>query len=216
MIVETILGKAVIVQVDGYLLVLHPAHRHATHAGDAAQTILQEFHIVIQLTIRLVLTLQGDEQGGGVAEVVHHLHGQHILRQLRLELGYPVLELAPESVLVLEVVVQLHLDVDNAVAALREGFLLPDLLVGEDVFLQGLGHLLHHLLYRVARRHGHHDALADGEVGKLVLTHLGQAVDAEGHEAGHAQDDDLPVVHGRFHEVALPFHKATSVPSQTF
>ena len=69
--------------------------------------------------------------------------------------------------------------------------------------MKRLGHLLHHLLRRVAGSYRHHDSLAHGKVGELVLPHLRQAVDAEGDEAGHHQDDDLAVVHRPFHKVTF-------------
>ena len=70
----------------------------------------------MQFPVSLVLTLHGDEQGRCIAKIVHNLYGHDIGRQLRLERCHSVFELAPELILVVQVVIQFHLDKGHTVA----------------------------------------------------------------------------------------------------
>ena len=203
LVAQSVVAQALVVKIYGYLFFLHAAYCHASYALDAAQAVLQTVHIVLKFAVSLVLALHRYEQGGGVSEVVHHLDGEHVARQLRLEVGHAVLELAPELVLVVHVVVEFHLYVGYSVAAFREGLGLLHLFVSEDVVLQWLCYLLGHLVRRHAGGYRHDYALAHGEVGKLVFPHARQAVYAEGYEAAEYEDDYLPVVHRPFNEVAF-------------
>ena len=197
------------IKIDRYLFVLHPAHGHASHGRDASQTALQQVHVVVQLAIGFVFTFHCDEQSRSVTEIILHDECQHIARQLALELRYAMLELAPELVFVSQIIIQFHLYVYDAVAAFRESFFFLHFLIGEDIVFQRLGYLFNHFPGRIARSHCHYNTLTDGEVGKLVLAHFGQAVHAECHQASHYQDDNLPVVHRPFHKVTFfLFHNA--------
>ena len=104
------------IQIYGDLFLLHSAYRHTADAVDTAQAVLQGVHIVVQFTIGLVHAFHSDEQGGSIAKIIHHLYSQYILGQLRLESGNTMLELAPEFIFVIQLVIELYLNIDNAIA----------------------------------------------------------------------------------------------------
>ncbi len=209
------MGQAVIVEIDRDLFLLLAHHGHAPHAGDGAQAALQVIHVFAQFTVGLVVGFHGNQHRRRVAEVVVDLHGEHALRQTGLEHLDAVLELGPESVLVLHVVVQFHLDDGDTVAAVGLGFLLFHIFIGEDVVLERFGHLLLDLLGRSAGIDRHDNALADGDGRELVLVDVIQPVDAHRDEDARHHDDDPAVAHGPGHgtEFALVCHSLTLLPA---
>ena len=129
LLVQSIMRETFRIQVDGNLFSPFSTHSESSHTADATQTVLQFIHIVGQFPIRLVLAFHGNQQCRCIAKIIHHLYGKHIRRKLRLEGGYSMLELAPELILVVQFVIQLHLHKDNPVARGREGLLLLYFLV---------------------------------------------------------------------------------------
>ena len=194
-IADAVVGELVAVDVDADLVLLQTEDAHLAHTGNHAQGVDELVHVVVELAIGLILRFHREQQRRGVAEVVVDLNGQHALGQRVLEALHAVFELRPEGVLVRQLVVELHADDGDAVLGEADGLLLLHFLVGENVFLQRLGHLLLHILHRDARIDGDDEALTDGEIGEFVLVDVCQAVDAHRHKAAHEQDDDLPVVH---------------------
>ena len=194
------------VDVEAQLLLLLAVDAHVGHRRHAAQTVAQAVGVVLQLAIAALRTLDGDEQGAGVAEVVVGHEGQHALRQLLLEEGEAVLHLAPHLVLVVDVVVQPDHDHAHAVLGRRRGLLAVDFLIGEQIALQRTGHLLLHFLCRGSGIDGHYHALADGEGGEFVLGHDIHAIDAhQEQQHGEQQRDGVVVerpaqpLHSLFH-----------------
>ena len=98
-----------------------------------------------------------------------------------------MLELAPESVLVLHVVVEFEEDDEHAVLALRVCLLLVHLLVAEDEVLQWLCHTLLHLFGSGAGINSHAGSLTNRELRHLLLRHQNQSHNAEKHEHTHEQ-----------------------------
>ena len=210
-IADAVLGELVGVEIDGDLRHLHARDTHLAHRGHHAQRVLDDLHVLVELTIGLVLALQGDELRRHVAEIVLHANGHNTTRQARLERCNTMLELRPELVLVLKVLIELHHDNAHAVARVGIGLLLQYFFVAEDVVLQRFGHLLFHLFRRGARKDGGNDALAHRVVGKLVLVDHLQTEDAKHHQAAHQQDDDLPVIEADLLKMSslLPCHSLT-------
>ncbi len=198
-----ILGQLVLVQIDAYLLVLQSVCAQVGYGVDVAQLVLQIVNVCVQLTIRLLLALHRYEQGRGLGYVVHGLQGNDARRQRSLEGLQPVLELAPESVLVLHVVVEFEEDDEHAVLALRVCLLLVHLLVAEDEVLQWLCHTLLHLFGSGAGINSHAGSLTNRELRHLLLRHQNQSHNAEKHEHTHEQYHDVVVAHGRLDERTL-------------
>ena len=205
---------------------MHAAHAHASHAGYAAQPFLQAVHVVVQFAVGLVVAFHRYEQRRGVSEVIHHPKCEHARRQFRLEHRHTVLELAPELVLVIQIVVKLHLDIHDSVARLRYGLILAHLLVSEYIVLQRFGNLFHHLVGRQSRCDCNYHSLTYGEVGKFVLPHARQAIYAQCYQAAHHQNYYLMIMHGPFHHapfllfcfhitIGLYVQKVTGVPLHT-
>ena len=197
--------QTVVIQIDANLLLLLSDHSDTSHTFHRAQTVLQLVHVVAEFAVGLVLRLHRNEHRRRVSEVIVHLHGQHTLRQLSFERLHTVLEFRPELVLVLDVIVQFYLDDGYRVAAVRLGLHLVHVLVGEDVFLQGLRHLLLHLQCRGAWINGYHHALTDGDVGELVLPDAVETIETKGDKHAGNHDDYLPVVHRPLYEVHFIF-----------
>ena len=114
-VTDAVVRQLVAVDIDTDLVVLQSEHAHLTHALDHTQRVDEGVHIVIQFAVGLILRLHRQQQGGGVAEVIVHHDGQHTTGQLRLEALHAVLELRPELILVVQVVVQFHLNDTHAV-----------------------------------------------------------------------------------------------------
>ena len=89
------------------------------------------FCVMHQFTIGLVHAFHSDEQGGSIAKIIHHLYSQYILGQLRLESGNTVLELAPEFIFVIQLVIELYLNIDNAIAAHGESLIFLHFFSGQ-------------------------------------------------------------------------------------
>ena len=81
-------------------------------------------------------------------------------------------ELTPKFILVVHLIVELYLYVHNTIAALRESPFFSHLLVSKYIFFQWFGHLLKHLLSRIAGNDCHDDALPDSGVWEFILAHL--------------------------------------------
>ena len=135
--------------------------------------------VFLKLAIATLRALDGNEQGRRVAEVVVGKKGDDARGQRRLEEVEAVLDLRPDLILVVDLVVEAHHD--DAETVLRRGARLgaAHLAEGEQVALEGLGHLGLHLLGRGTRVGSYHHTLTDGECREFVLGHDVHAVDAQ-------------------------------------
>ena len=82
---------------------------------DSAQTIFQVFEVGLKLPVGLAPRLESDEQGRGIAEIVVGNQTQDTRRQLLFEEVKSVLNLRPDFVAVVDVIVQFHKHIDHAV-----------------------------------------------------------------------------------------------------
>lgn len=215
-LVEAVDGEFVGIKISGNLLFLQAVPPQVRHGFDPAQPPFEVVEVLLEFAVGFVFGLQGDQQGGGVAEVVVHDEGEYAGGKLHFEAGDAVLDLGPHFVFVVDVVVQLDHDVDDAV--LREGVGLGflDFFVSEEEAFEGLGKLLFDFGGGGAGVDPHHEALPDGEGGKFLLGHHPQPVDAECDEKSDDQEHDPVVAHAGFYD-ADPFHNSsTLVPSLTF
>ena len=199
LVIQTIPGQASIIQIYGNLFFLYATDRHTAYTRNTAHTVLQIIHIVIQFPIGFVFALHGNQKSGCIPEIIHDLNGQYIRRQLSLERLYSVLEFAPELIFIVQIVIQLHLNIDNSVTAFRERFSFLDLLVTEYIVFQGLGNLFYHLFRRISRCHCHYDSLTDRKIRELIFTHLRKTVNTKSDQTAHHQNHNLPVMHGPLH-----------------
>lgn len=120
LLVQSVMRQTLRIQVNGNLFLSFSADGQTSHTGNTAQPVFQFIHVVRQFPIGFVLALHGNQQCRSIAEIIHHLHGQHIRRQLRLERGHSVLELAPELIFVVQVIIQFHLHKHDSVAGGRK------------------------------------------------------------------------------------------------
>ena len=194
------------IQIYRDLFFLHSAYRHTADAVDTAQAVLQGVHIVVQFTIGLVHTFHSDEQGGSIAKIIHYLYSQYILGQLRLESGNTVLELAPEFIFVIQLVIELYLNINNAIAAHGESLIFLHFFIAENIIFQGFGYLFHHFLCRVARSYCHYNTLTDCEVWEFILAHIRQTVNSKSNKATHNENYNLAIVHRPFYCVTFLIH----------
>ena len=131
------------------------------------------------------------------------MQGDYSCRQRGLERLQTVLELAPECVAVLHVVVEFEKDYQHAVLALRVGLLLVHLLVSEDEVLQRFRHTLFHLCRCGSGIDSHACSLAHRELRHLLLRHDGESGHAQYYEHAYEEHHDVVVAHGRLDERTL-------------
>ena len=143
---DTVSCQLVLVKADAYLLVLQSVGAEVGDSIYTSQTVLQPVDIGIQFAIGLLLAFNRDEQGRCVGYVIHSLQGKHARRQGGFEGLQSMLELAPEGIPILHVVVEFEEYYQHSVLALGVGLLLIHLLVSEDEILQRLCHTLFHLV----------------------------------------------------------------------
>ena len=93
-------GQFLLVNIDVNLLALLPVYLDVPHCLDGTQVVAQRIHVVVQLLVGLVLGLDGDQQGRGVAEIIVDHHRQHAGWQLHLEILKPVADFGPDLSLV--------------------------------------------------------------------------------------------------------------------
>ena len=207
LVIQGILRQLVVVQHHRNLFFLHAIHTHPPHTLHRAQPVLQVVHILLEFPISLILTLHGDKQCRRIAKIIQDLQGKHIGWQLRLERGDAMLELTPELILIIHLIVQLHLNIHYPIPVGRESFLLLYLLVAENVILQRLRHPLHHLLRGIAGCHCHHHSLTHRKIRELILSHLGKAVYSQCHQTAYHQNDNLAIMHCPFYRISFfPTH----------
>ena len=108
----------------------------------------------------------------------------------------------PESRRLLSVDPIVQLDVHHDLPVLRDGIglLFVDLFVAEQEILNRPGQPLLDLLRGCAGHHAHNDALADGEIRKLLTLHGQERVSPKAHENRAQGDNDPPLDHSPFDE----------------
>ncbi len=205
---QTVGGEALSVDGDGDLLLLLAILPHVRHGGQAAQSVAELVAVALQLAVGAVVALQREQQRAGVAKLAVDNHGQHALRQIRLELVDAVAQFGPGLILVVDVVLQFGSDYRHAIHALRGGLLAVYLFEGEQITLQGARHLLLYLFACGAGHHGDDGALAYGELRKLVLGHTVERVDAHRKEHRGHQRRNLIVDERPCHPAFSPIHRS--------
>ena len=212
---DAVFAQAVAVDVHAYLLLLLASDAEVGQLGNGAQAVFEVGHVVVQLAVGAHIALQRYQHGRSVAEVVVGYQGQHALRQRAFELLQLDFKLAPELILVGNVVVKFHKHVAGAVFRLRIGLGLLYFLEAPQKRLQRLCHLLLHLLRGGTGVNSHHKALPYGEVGKLVFGYVDQREHPEAHQQAHKQHHNALVVHRGLYHVKFIVLNAHNAPTLT-
>jgi len=194
------------IQVDADLLGLQPVVPDFGHRFHPAQPVFQLLKVCFQLPVGTLVAFQGDEQGGGLPEIVVRHERQYARGQAALEGIEPVVQFGPEFISTLHPVVEFHKHNHHAVSRHRVGLASFDLLEPKEVFLHLLGELVFHLPGTGPGVHPNHQALPDGEFRKFLPGHVHQGVHPQQHENSGYQQHNLPVPHGPFNETCLVVH----------
>ena len=145
LLTNTIGLQALTVYIKTDLLFLLAEEFHVCYRWDTTQAVAQIITVLFQLAVAALVTLNGDEQCRGVAEVIVHDDGQHPTGQLRFEAIQTMLDLRPHLVFVVHIIVQFHHHDTHAVLRLRGRLITIYLTKGKKIALQRTGHLLFHL-----------------------------------------------------------------------
>ena len=137
------MGQLVVVEIYGYLRHLHSDNAHLSDTRYESERVLNGLHIVVELTVGLVLALKGDKLGAYITEIVLHLNGKDADRQMGcLESLNAMLELRPELVVVLKVLIELDDNDAHSVTRVGIGLFLEYFLVGEYIVLERFRYFL--------------------------------------------------------------------------
>lgn len=118
--------QLVVVEIDGYLRHLHTHYTHLSNAGNHSQRVLNGLHIVVKFAVGLVLTFQGYEFRAYITEIVLYSQRYDPSRQIGgFESLHAMLELRPELVIVLKILVELHHYDAHAGTRVRHRLSLP-------------------------------------------------------------------------------------------
>ena len=94
---------------------MYPVTAQVGYGLDPAQAVFQRLHVSLQFPVGLVFRFQGDQQGGSIAEIIIRDDGEYARGQLRLEVLQAELDLRPDLVFIVHVVVQLHHHVHHSI-----------------------------------------------------------------------------------------------------
>ena len=190
------------IDIKTNLLFLFTKQFHVGDRGDAPQTVAQVVAVLFQFPVTALATLDGNQQGGGVAEVIVDHDGEDTCGQLRLESIQSVLNLAPHLILIVHIVIQFHHRDTHAVLRGGGGLGAVHLTKGEEVTLQRTRCLQFHFFRGSTWIDGHHHTLTDGGMGELILRHGVHPEDTH-----HKQDgDDEQCYRVIFQWPFQPFH----------
>ena len=169
---------------------------HIGHGGNLAQAVAEAVAVVLQLAVATLWTLNGDEQGRGVAEIVVGHQRKDSLRQTLLIEGESVLDLAPDLIFVVDVIVQVDEHHRHTILGSGSGLGTLHLGISEKETLQRARHLLLYLFGRGAGEDSDDHPLTDGEGRELILRHDVHPIDAYAEENDNDEQGNAIVLEG--------------------
>ena len=182
--VDPVAGERLGIDGDGYLFGLLTHDPQLTHLRDGTEGTAHFAGVLLQLTRTAFVTLHGDEQRRGVAEIIDESGLEDTGRHLGLlQERQSRTDLRP-CFLVIDVDEAQHdIDIRDAVLGDAVGQLFVHHLKGVDVVLEREGNLLLHFARRSPRIERDYETLTDGKLRELIFVHPRQGPDAESHQS---------------------------------
>ena len=138
--------QSLTIDIEADLLLLLAINTDIGHRLNAAETVAKTVCIVVQFMVATLVACQGNEKRRGISKVIVGHQCQHSTWEARLKQIESVLDFTPHFILIVHLIIQAHHD--DALTILGGGCSLHAIhfLIGEEVALQRLGHLLLYLL----------------------------------------------------------------------